>query len=60
MKQRIDCGPTAPGRSCFFELQQIDMALIGIVSLLCSIISNTIMFWGIARLAGRLFVPYAA
>ncbi len=36
------------------------MALIGIVSLLCSIISNTIMFWGIARLAGRLFVPYAA
>ena len=44
----------------FFGLQRIDLALIEIVILLVAIIANTIMFWRIERLAGLLFVPYAA
>lgn len=44
----------------FFGLQRIDLALVEIVLLLCAIIANTIMFWRIDRLAGLLFVPYAA
>lgn len=44
----------------FFGLQRIDLALIEIVILLCAIITNTIIFWRIDRLAGLLFVPYAA
>ena len=36
------------------------MALVEIVILLSAIIANTIMFWRIDRLAGVLFVPYAA
>ena len=44
----------------FFGLQRIDLALAEIVLLLCAIITNTIMFWRIDRLAGLLFVPYAA
>jgi tryptophan-rich sensory protein len=44
----------------FFGLQRIDLALVEIVILLCAIITNTIMFWRIDRLAGLLFVPYAA
>ena len=44
----------------FFGLQRIDLALVEIVILLCAIIANTIMFWRIDRLAGLLFVPYAA
>lgn len=44
----------------FFGLQRIDLALVEIVLLLCAIIANTIMFWRIDRLAGLLFVLYAA
>ncbi len=44
----------------FFGLQRIDLALVEIVILLCAIITNTVMFWRIDRLAGLLFVPYAA
>jgi len=44
----------------FFGLQRIDLALFEIVFLLCAIITNTIMFWRIDRLAGLSFVPYAA
>ena len=44
----------------FFGLQRVDLALAEIVILLSAIIANTIMFWRIDRLAGVLFVPYAA
>ena len=44
----------------FFGLQRIDLALVEIIVLLCAIITNTILFWRIDRLAGLLFVPYAA
>ena len=44
----------------FFGLQRIDLALLEIVILLVAIIANTIMFWRIERLAGLMFVPYAA
>ena len=44
----------------FFGLQRIDLALLEIVILLVAVIANTIMFWRIERLAGLLFVPYAA
>ncbi len=44
----------------FFGLQRVDLALIEIVILLVAIITNTIVFWRIERLAGLLFVPYAA
>ncbi len=44
----------------FFGLQRIDLALVEIVILLSAIIANTIMFWRIDRLAGVLFLPYAA
>jgi len=44
----------------FFGLQRIDLALVEIVILLFAIIANTTMFWRIDRLAGVLFVPYAA
>ena len=44
----------------FFGLQRIDLALVEIVILLVAIITNMIMFWRIERLAGLLFVPYAA
>ena len=44
----------------FFGLQRIDLAMLEIVTLLVAIIANTIMFWRIERLAGLLFVPYAA
>ena len=43
----------------FFGLQRIDLALLEIVILLIAIITNTIVFWRIERLAGLLFVPYA-
>ena len=39
---------------------RIDLALVEIVILLVAIITNIIMFWRIERLAGLLFVPYAA
>lgn len=44
----------------FFGLQRIDLALVEIVILLFAIITNTIMFWRVERLAGLLFVPYTA
>ena len=44
----------------FFGLQRTDLALVEIVILFCAIITNTIMFWRIERLAGLLFVPYVA
>jgi benzodiazapine receptor len=44
----------------FFGLQRTDLALVEIVILLFAIITNTIMFWRIERLAGLLFVPYVA
>jgi len=44
----------------FFGLQRIDLALVKIVILLCAITINTTMFWHIERLAGQLFLPYAA
>ena len=44
----------------FFGLQLIDLALVEIVILLFTIITNTIIFWRLDRLAGLLFVPYAA
>ena len=43
----------------FFGLQRIDLALLEIIILLIAIITNTIVFWRIERLAGLLFVPYA-
>jgi len=43
----------------FFGFQRIDLALVEIVILLCTIITNMVMFWRIDRLAGLLFVPYA-
>ena len=44
----------------FFGLQRIDLALAGIAALLVTIITNTVVFWRIDRLAGFLFVPYTA
>ncbi len=44
----------------FFGLQRIDLALVEIVILLSAILASTIMFWRIDRLAGVLFVLYAA
>jgi tryptophan-rich sensory protein len=43
----------------FFGLQRIDLALVEIVILLCTIITNMVMFWRIDRPAGLLFGPYA-
>jgi len=44
----------------FCGLQRIDLALVEIVILLVTIITNTIIFWRIENLSGVLFVPYAA
>lgn len=44
----------------FFGLQQIGWSLVEIVILLLTIILNTLLFWRLDRLAGMLFVPYAA
>ncbi len=44
----------------FFGLQLIGWGLIEIVILLVVILANTVIFWRIDRLAGVLFVPYAA
>jgi len=44
----------------FFGLQRIDLALVEIVILLVAIITNSIMFYRVDRLAGLLFVPYVA
>ena len=43
----------------FFGWRRIDLALVDIVALLAVIISTTVAFWRIDRLAGLLFVPYA-
>ena len=42
----------------FFGWQRIDLALIEVVILLCSIIVNSIVFWRIDRTAGLLLIPY--
>lgn len=44
----------------FFGLRRIDLALVEIVVLLAVILLTTIHFWRIDRIAGLLFVPYAA
>lgn len=44
----------------FFGMQRIDLALVEIVILLCTIVVNMAVFWRIDRLAGFLFVPYVA
>jgi tryptophan-rich sensory protein len=44
----------------FFGLQRIELALAEIVILLVAIIANMVLFWRVDRLAGLLFVPYAA
>ncbi len=44
----------------FFGLQQIGWSLAEIVVLLLVILVNTVLFWRLDRLAGALFVPYAA
>lgn len=44
----------------FFGLQQIGWSLVEIVVLLLVILVNTVLFWRLDRLAGALFVPYAA
>ncbi len=44
----------------FFGLQQIGWSLVEIVILLLVIVVNTVLFWRLDRLAGLLFVPYAA
>ncbi|OEJ69484.1 TspO/MBR family protein [Magnetovibrio blakemorei] len=42
----------------FFGLQRIDLAMIEIFVLLIAIVTSTVLFWRIDRLAGTLFVPY--
>ncbi len=44
----------------FFGLQRVDLALLEIVILFTAIITNTVVFWRIERLAGLMFLPYAA
>ncbi len=44
----------------FFGLQQIGWSLVEIVVLLLVILVNTVLFWRLDRVAGLLFVPYAA
>lgn len=44
----------------FFGLRRIDWALAEIVVLLLAIVATAILFWRVDRLAGLLFVPYAA
>lgn len=44
----------------FFGLQQIGWSLVEIVILLLAIIVNMVLFWRLDRLAGILFLPYAA
>lgn len=42
----------------FFGWQQIGLALVELVLLLCLVGVNTILFWRIDRVAGALFLPY--
>ena len=44
----------------FFGLQSIGLALFEILFLLGAVLSAAILFWRIDRVAGLLFVPYAA
>ena len=44
----------------FFGWRRIDLALVEIVVLLAAILLTTAAFWRIDRIAGLLFVPYAA
>lgn len=44
----------------FFGLRSIGAALIEIVVLLLAILATTVVFWQRDRIAGMLFIPYAA
>ena len=44
----------------FFGLQRPDLALMEILVLLAMIITTTVLFWHEDKIAGWLFVPYAA
>ena len=44
----------------FFGLRSIGWALVEIVVLLLAILATTLVFWQRDRVAGMLFVPYAA
>lgn len=44
----------------FFGLRSIGWALVEIVALLLAILATTLVFWQRDRVAGILFVPYAA
>lgn len=46
--------------TAFFGLQRIDLALVVVVLLLLAIVVSAVLFARIDRLAGVLFVPYAA
>lgn len=44
----------------FFGARMIGAALVEIAFLLAAVIANAVLFWRIDRIAGALFVPYAA
>jgi benzodiazapine receptor len=44
----------------FFGLRSVGAALIEIVVLLLAILATTVVFWQRDRVAGMLFIPYAA
>ena len=44
----------------FFGLRSIGWALVEIVALLLAILATTLVFWQRDRVAGMLFIPYAA
>lgn len=44
----------------FFGLRSIGGALAEVVALLAAILATTVLFWQRDRIAGMLFVPYAA
>ena len=44
----------------FFGLREIGWSLVEIVVLLLAILATMVLFWRLDRLAGLLFLPYAA
>ena len=44
----------------FFGMRSIGAALVEIVVLLLAILATTVLFWQRDRMAGMLFIPYAA
>jgi translocator protein len=44
----------------FFALQQIGLALVVVLALLCTILAFIVAAWKVDRFAAWLFVPYAA